>query len=267
MASKYLDLSADRIKVLRSADPAIKVIAGQSTPISFTWMRGAFKRDHDIKESLDWGKAILSDVDQLDQYLYTYGKMVCSQWQEFTANLTFKPEPLRVVDYGCGQGLAGILLSDKFGSEFRKSVKEVLLVEPSPEALIRAEAVYQNLFSKAEITCLSKKLGDLEKSDFEASDSKTLHLFSNILDITGFELGALFSALLTEGEHIVLAVSHNREFAGGAGRLRGIKDELDKAKYRSWIDVKESDIREFTCGDGGKFPAIGWNAFLGINRG
>lgn len=266
MASSFPGLSAAQVQALQNADTAIAVIASRKTPTSFNWMRERFKEDHDLKDSLDWGKAILSTVEQLNQYLYTYGKMICAQWQEFTADLTFEPMPLRVVDYGCGQGLAAIALSDAFGATFRSSVVEVLLIEPSPEAIIRAEAVYRNLFPSASIVCLQKKLDELAEGDFHKSSVKTLHIFSNILDITGFDLGLLFNLLLTQGEHVIMAVSHNRDFAGGAGRLRAIKEALDKDEHRKWLKVRDSVISEFNCGDGGKFAAIGWSANLSIDR-
>ena len=267
VTSTFRDITANRVLVLRNSDPAIAQIVKLAAPMSFDWLRDTFRHDHGVKDSLDWGKAILSDVAQLDQYLHTYGLMVNAQWREFTKNFEFAEEPLRVIDYGCGQGLAAVALSDRFGAAFRKSVKEVVLIEPSESALIRAESVYRNVFSKAKTACLTKKLDDLKKADFSTSSFKTLHIFSNILDIDSFDLSALFNRLLTSGDHIVLAVSHNRDFAGGAGRVRGIKEEVGKADHVDWIKVHESAITEFTCGDGGKFSVIGWVANLRIKRG
>ena len=65
---------------------------------------------------------------------------------------------------------------------------------------------------------------------------------------------------------MILAVSHNRDFAGGAGRLRAIKEEMEKEKHSSWVKFDSSEIDEFTCGEGGKFSAISWTAGLDISR-
>src|SRR3712207_9376548 len=37
-------------------------------------------------------------------------------------------------------------------------------------------------------------------------------------------------------------------------RLKAIKEEIDKDKYRKWIKIRSSKISEFKCGEGGKFP-------------
>lgn len=59
----------------------------------------------DGRYALDRGKGILQDTDQLDQYLYTYGKMVNQQWEKaFSLSLDMGSKAT-VIDYGCGQGL------------------------------------------------------------------------------------------------------------------------------------------------------------------
>jgi ribosomal protein RSM22 (predicted rRNA methylase) len=256
-----------RVRQLRDLDRAVDVIQSQPGPISFNWFRESFKRDSDLKDSLDYGKAILDDVAQLDQYLYTYGKMIQSQWEIVVNGFNANSQPLRIVDYGCGQGLAAVIISDCLGSRFSSKVKEVTLIEPSDVALIRAEAVYKNLFPRARVVCLNKTLDDLKRAHFSESEVRTLHIFSNILDIPAFDISKVFSSALTNGDHTVLAVSHNRDFAGGAKRLRAIKEEIDKVKYRKWIKIRSSKISEFNCGGGGKFAAISWYADLEIDRG
>ena len=123
------------------------------------------------------------------------------------------------------------------------------------------------MFPGAQITCLNKELDDIESAHFGAIKMRTLHLFSNILDIPGFNISHVFNSVLTNGDHTILAVSHNRDFAGGAARVRGIKEEIEKAKYRKWVDVRSSNLGEFNCGSGGKFAAIGCVADLRINHG
>jgi SAM-dependent methyltransferase len=216
-----------------------------------------------LKASLDYGTAIIGDVGQLDQYLYTYGKMIQAQWNSVLASVSADSEPLRVIDYGCGQGLAAIAISDRLGETFASTVVEVVLIEPSDVALVRAEAVYRNLFPTVRIVCLNKVLDDLEPDDFWESEVRTLHIFSNILDIPGFDIFPVFKLALTSGDHTVIAVSHNRDFAGGAGRLRAAEQKI---KTRKWLEVRDSTINEFTCGEGGKFGAISWSADLRANR-
>jgi SAM-dependent methyltransferase len=267
VTSNFSGISEAKVEGLRQADPAIAAIRSRSGRISFDWLRESFKQDHDIKDSLRYGKAILKKIDQIDQYLYTYGKMIQSQWAEVLKGFTVNTTPVRIADYGCGQGLAGIMLADRLGADFCAKVREVILIEPSSVALVRAEAVYRSLFPAASISCVRKSLDDVERSDFPDSKLRTVHLFSNVLDITGFKIGKIFSVGLTKGDHTILAVSHDREFAGGAARLEAIKREIDKDEYRKWILIRSSRIRRFKCGDGGKFAAISWIADLGIRHG
>lgn len=260
-------MSNERVQELQGSDRAIAAIQSRPAPIHFHWLRETFKRDHDLKGSLDYGRAILDDVDQLDQYLYTYGKMIQSQWETLLGSQKADDEPIRIIDYGCGQGLAGLIISDCLGEIFNRTVKEVILIEPSEVALVRAEAVYRSLFTKAKIVCRNKKLDDIESDYFCESEMRTLHLFSNILDIPRFNISHVFNSVLTNGDHTILAVSHNRAFAGGAARVRGIQKEIEKTKYREWVTVRSSSLDEFECGDGGKFAAISWVADLGIDHG
>lgn len=49
--------------------------------INFSWLRSTFMRDHDLKDALDYGHAVPDTAALLDQYLYTYGPMIESQWE------------------------------------------------------------------------------------------------------------------------------------------------------------------------------------------
>lgn len=268
MESEFPDMSKKRVQNLQADDPAVKAIHGMTTPITFSWLRESFKaNDSDLKDSLKYGTVIIESRAQLDQYLYTYGKMIQSQWEHVLSGINLNKSSVRIIDYGCGQGLALLLMSDILGTAFRSKVSEVILIEPSERGLVRAEAVCRNLFPTAKIVCLNKLLDDLDAGQFDTSSLKTIHIFSNILDVPGFNQAKVFNSTFKNGEHTILAVSHNRSFAGGAERITKFKEKIEKKKYASWITIKSSEITEFACGDGGKFPAIRWIADLGIDHG
>ena len=69
-------------------------------------------------------------------------------------------------------------------------------------------------------------LDDLDDGLFKESKLLTLHVFSNILDVPGFDQGQLFNKTFTNGENLILAVSHDRNFAGGSARIRAIEEEI-----------------------------------------
>lgn len=267
MDSKFPRMSDEAVRELRKRDPAVKAIQSLLGPMSFTWLRETFKQNNNLKNALQYGRAVLSDCALLDQYLYTYGNMIQSQWQHILGRVKVSDDEIRLIDYGCGQGLAGLIISDSLGTKFQSKVKEVILIEPSAVGLVRSEAVYRNLFPAASIVCLDLMFGDMERSWFTATPLKTLHVLSNVLDIAGFDQSHVFNSTLTTGQHAIMAVSHNRDFEGGAERIKAIKAEIEKAKYSSWVTVRDSATEEFHCGPNGKFAAISWIAELDIQRG
>jgi len=70
--------------------------------------------------------------------------MTKAQWRTLLGELSLIPEPTEIIDYGCGQGLATALLFDQFGDDFIRSVRKVVLIEPSEVALRRAGAIITN---------------------------------------------------------------------------------------------------------------------------
>ena len=80
--------------------------------VNFTRIRRLYMKDSNIKDSLNYGREILNRQDQLDQYLFSYGLMVSSQWDEMLKDFKLRKNKLDIVDYGCGQGLATIKIFD-----------------------------------------------------------------------------------------------------------------------------------------------------------
>lgn len=235
--------------------------------ISFDKLRSVAGRDCGCWDQLGRGRRILSTHDQLDQYLYSYGPMTRSQWQEFLQNVTIPKGPVRILDYGCGQGLAGALLLDNLGREFTKRVESVVLIEPSAVALGRARTVLGCYCGKRTIVALQKTLDDLSPKELGSVEGiNNIHLLSNVLDIEGFQHFNLFTKMFqAKGQHSVLAVSHNRDFHGGAGRFRELEKAVSDKKHRAWFSVKGSRIEEFICGN--NQPAISWELHVEVLRG
>jgi hypothetical protein len=87
-----------------------------------------------------------------------------------------------------------------------------------------------------------------------------------VLDIEGFQHFDLFTKMLkARGHHSVLAVSHNRDFFGGAGRLKELEKAISDKKHSSWFALKASRIDEFICGNGQ--PAISWELHVEVLHG
>lgn len=260
--SYFGNLAPAMVADLRSRDPAVAAICQLRDtvyPVSFSWLRQSFGRQNGTQASLDRGKAILSIADQLDQYLYSHGPMIKSQWDGVCSWLSVSINKFRLIDYGCGQGLAGLLLFDRFGTALFGYASKVVLIEPSAVALVRAEAVYRSITPSSPIYCVCKGFSDLSADDFMPDHTlETVHVFSNVLDIEGFDQIELFKRSLTNGRHTAIVVSHDRDHAGGSNRISSLKAAVESPDMKPWISIVHSDCRKFKCNNPSQSDAIGW---------
>jgi SAM-dependent methyltransferase len=227
--------------------------------ISFDNIRRIASRDCDLWNQLGRGRAILDTPEELDQYLYSYGPMTRAQWHTLLGKLSLIPEPTEIIDYGCGQGLATALMFDCFGAEFIRSVRKVTLIEPSLVALERAAAIVACYSAnRFQIETINKTLGELDAVELLGSTGVlTNHIFSNVLDIDGYDHFRLLEKLFQrKGRHCILAVSHDRNFEGGSSRVLDLEKAICDPQYHRWFAVQHTDVWQFECGN--RKPAIAW---------
>lgn len=241
-------------------DKAIDIIQNAAEDdISFQWLRSALKSDNGLKDTLDYGHAVIDTVPKLDQYLYTYGPMIESQWKSVSPYLSGISSPTLLVDYGCGQGLAGLLMHDLTQGALLKGVRDVVLIEPSSLALARSAAVYRRIAPSAKVVSICKRFDDLDESDMPAARSGTaLHLFSNSLDVTGFNPLSLLAKTLRPGRHAILSVSHDRDFNGGTPQIEGVKAAFENPAMASDLTIHQSTLDRFTCDNPSQSKGVVW---------
>ena len=219
--------------------------------ISFSEIRNIAGTNLGIWNELGRGRAILSTEEQLDQYLYSYGPMISSQWNIILEKMNFPKSDIQINDYACGQGLASLLFHDAFpGSNL--SVINVNLIEPSVVALKRAKRVAECCFPNASVMTVNKLLDDVGEDDVVLFEGALkIHLFSNILDIDGFDQFKLLNKVLsTSGKHLIIVVSHDREHNGGSDRVRNTYETMLDEKHNDWYQIKDNDIAQFDCDNG-----------------
>lgn len=250
-------------------DRAIDMIRDvEIAQLTFQWFRSTLKVDHDLKSTLDYGHAVIDTTAKLDQYLYSYGPMIESQWACVAHHLASIPEPTLLIDYGCGQGLAGLLLNEFTGGRLLSKAREVLLIEPSPIALARSAALYTRIASCATVISICKRFDDLINSDIPSGHSEgTLHLFSNSLDVVGFDPLALLSKGLRTGRHAILSVSHDRDFNGGTPRIEGVKAAFERQALVPGLTIHRSTLDRFTCNNPGQSKGLVWLCEFEVNDG
>ena len=172
------------------------------------------ERDN-LFEELEHGVSELHREDLLDMYMYAYGKM-----HQEKLNLAFgyiddyilETKDISIIDYGCGQGLASIVLAD-FMRQHEcdiDCIKNITLIEPSKQSLKRAETYVQSIYGNGSIKVVNKDLNNLEPDDVLSKSPLTIHLFSNILDIQSINLKRLSTVInisrIPEQSHVFVCV-------------------------------------------------------------
>lgn len=259
--------------MIRSNDSALVQIAAlraSGRALTFSWLRNTFavQKSADVYRSLDYGKAIIESEDQLNQYLYSYGPMVESQWAVASNFLSLEAvgPNSRWIDYGCGQGLAGLLLYERLGPKLFRHVRTIVLVEPSPLALARATAIYETVAPSSEVIPVEKNFTQLRSKDLKAEGTEnTIHIFSNVLDISGYDHLKLFEKVLLPGRHTILAVGNDREFDGGTPNIKMLKRDVEHRSTSGQISVITSTLDQFKCGNRDE-PAVVWHCQLDVSQ-
>lgn len=142
--------------------------------------------------SLGRGVNILTELDQLPIYLKSYGNSHCAKMLSALNAIDFSQigDSIEIVDWGCGQALASVVLLDYIKSK-KIQISNVTLVEPSEIAIKRGVLHIKHMDSKIKIQTICKKLDSLTLNDFSSNRVTKINLFSNILDIDGYNQSQL----------------------------------------------------------------------------
>lgn len=161
---------------------------------------------------LNHGIAVLETEEQCCAYMAAYGSMHQSKINEVLDNIKiddFRNNDIQIIDWGCGQGLATVCLFDFFNKQNipLELVKRVVLIEPSEMALQRAilhvSAYIGN--DNEKIASIKKFLDDVNSDEITSEQPITIHLFSNILDISSIDLLRLSNVIKDnlKGQHYI----------------------------------------------------------------
>lgn len=172
------------------------------------------KRRDNLWFELNRGTAVLDSDEQLHQYIFSYGLMHQAKMQkafEKTPLTELSNNECEIIDWGCGQGLATVCLFDELENRnIKHNIKRVTLIEPSSAAIERAKThVSAYLYESAEILSINKYLDDVSKDEIQPKAPIVIHLFSNILDVNGFDLHGLSKKIGVglEGCHYLFCIS------------------------------------------------------------
>lgn len=187
----------------------------------------------DLKDSLSNGRALLKNVNQLDAYLSHYGNMHCKKLLKAYSNIPehIFQQSISVIDWGCGQGLASIVL-DEF-MEKQKSctgtITDITLVEPSKLCLRRALGYLEWSLPNALFTAINKKEESVEPEDICVQENTVMHIFSNVVDIPEFSGNGIRRYLSSTRSlrHIIIMASPFYPEDGRGKRMDDFSDSLN----------------------------------------
>lgn len=209
----------------------------------------------ELHESLNRGIDILDSEPLLQMYFYSFGQMHFAKLHHAFDNMNEyikHASKIDIIDYGCGQGLATLCYHDYIiQNNQRQVVRSITLIEPSQQALSRAELLCSKFFPDAKISAINKMFNELSIEEIQTfGDIPTLHLFSNIIDVESYDL-TLFSnkirnASVGDNEYVIVSPLQN---ATRMQRLKLFAKVLEaNCYYEKYLDKQElQPDKDWTC--------------------
>lgn len=197
----------------------------------------------------DHGRKLLQNTGELAAYLCAYGEMHKIKCLAALQNFPYEelPSTFQIVDWGCGQGIGTICMMDCLHERgILNRLRKVTLIEPSQTALSRAEENVSTALNgwNVAIETQQKYLpsndsGSSQVTDLPLTLPGTIHLFSNILDITAVSL---------KGTAKLIAAGRGMQFVVCVGPMNENSPRIDEFS-RFFIDSTIfSDIANWRYG-------------------
>ena len=206
----------------------------------------------ELYDRLQRGEKIIDDEQLLYKYLASFGrkhKLKLDSAYDLIID-KIKDKKFDIVDWGCGQATATIALLDYANQcNIQLGIENITLIEPSILALKRGLLHIDVLKQKEyNINPINSDLDCLDSSDIKQSNNKTLHLFSNILDIESFSLDNQFFKKVSahiNNDAIFVCISPNRNDKLN-NRLELFYSFFDENFDTELISSRDSDIGNAT---------------------
>jgi hypothetical protein len=157
-------------------------------------------------DNLDNGTRVLSNEVECVRYIALYGAHHFHKLYAAYASTRFENiegRNIEIIDWGCGQALATCVLIDYLiEKDIHLTISSMTLIEPSIVALQRGPSLFQQMFqayteTNPVVRLVNKYLDDLTSADLISEpDNIKIHLFSNIIDLEGFDLRRLYQLMV-----------------------------------------------------------------------
>ena len=217
---------------------------------------------------LQRGTCVLDREELLWRYLHAFGPkhmkkmgLALSRMERVFRDLS--KESMSIIDWGCGQALASCCLLDYLNNNrIFIPLDEVVLIEPS-ELALRYAALHLTAYGITQTKALQKYLDDITAEDIETKSPVTLHLFSNILDMDGFDMKRLVQTIgaSASGVHYFVCLSPVYNNNNGMSRIELFKSYFSgidtvRQERRTQNRVESKAISELAIADPAAFEAL-----------
>ena len=170
-------------------------------------------------DDLDRGTRILNTEAECNQYIALYAGHHFYKLYAAFASTQFEninSREVEIVDWGCGQALATCILIDYLIERgINLDVSSITLIEPSEIALQCGYTYIKQIFQndvaiESVVRRVNKSIDDLLPIDLVSQPNVIkIHLFSNIIDVEGFDLARLHRLIVNsfQGVNRVICTS------------------------------------------------------------
>lgn len=179
-----------------------------------------------LMKALNHGAGHLTKSDELKAYIAVYGEIHQKKLLQAFDNVPHKvwtESGISVIDYGCGQGIAEMVLSDFMASKYIDNdyVKDFILIEPSRKNLLQCSNYIDVFYSFSSKTLLCKSDKDIKTDDIAPRRATVIHVFSNIIDLDDFDGTKITSILSDDKSHnnVIVCVSPYYQEANRGKRM------------------------------------------------
>lgn len=205
------------------------------------------KRREELTSRLSHGAARLDNQEELLMYLVKYGQIhqakLLKSFEKIPLSL-WQTNAISVVDYGCGQGIGEIVLSDFM---YDKSIdinyiSEIKLFDPSIISIYQAEYFSKFVFPFSNICAFTKRIEDIREDDIKTSNKTVLHIFSNIIDLFDLKFDAITDVLSRDKNrnNVIVCISPYYQEKSRGKRMHEFGEKL-KGYYRLFCLEKHID--------------------------
>lgn len=198
------------------------------------WFATLSKTDQqNLTEDLEHGAGHLTTARQLNAYIAKYGEIHQAKLllaYEKMPSKVWHEDGITVIDYGCGQGIAEMVLSDYLDSKYIDNdyIKDFILIEPSHQNLQRCVKYVNAFFNESTASAVCKKDSQLSDGDINPKSSTVIHIFSNIIDLGDFDGDSVLSLLNEDKSHnnIIVCVGPYYQEATRRKRMNEFGEKL-----------------------------------------